>query len=291
MQDIRLVFLGTSSGTPTRERNVAAVAVSLDATLLLFDCGEGTQHRLLDAPVRSGALEAIFITHLHGDHVYGLPGLLATLSMNGRTRALTLCGPEGLPEYVEATLRTTHHHPSFELRFASLPYRGDGFTVIAAPLEHSVPCLGYCVVEDDRPGRFDPSRAAALGIAPGPAYAELVRANDPRVTGPLRRGRRIAYITDTRPCAAAVELARGADVLVHESTYANDLAAEAHERFHSTAEGAARIAAEAGVQRLILTHFSARYGDAATLVEEARSVFANTEAASDLACLTIPPPL
>ena len=288
MQDIRIVFLGTSSGTPSRERNVSSVAVVLDGTMILFDCGEGTQHQLLRAPVRSGAIEAMCITHLHGDHVYGIPGLLATLSMNGRTRPLALVGPEGLREYVEATLTTTHHHPMFDVQVAAPPYRGEGFTIVAASLEHSIPALGYCIVENDLPGKFDPERARALGIPPGPQWHELQQAHDPRVVGPSRKGRRIAYVTDTRPCASAVELARGADVLIHESTYASDLIDDAEARLHSTATGAARIAAEAGVGLLLLTHFSTRYVDVAPLVAEARAIFPNSEAASDLAVFEVP---
>jgi ribonuclease Z len=289
MQDLRIVFLGTSSGTPTRTRNVSSVAMALDGRVLLFDCGEGTQHQLLRAPIRSGAIEAIFISHLHGDHVYGLPGLLASLSMNGRTRALDLVGPESLRAYVETTLATSFHHPAFDIRITTPPYRGEGFTVTAAPLEHSIECLGYCIIEDDRPGRFDVERARALGIPPGPAYGELARAGDPRVCGPARRGRRVAYVTDTRPCPDAVALAREADVLIHESTYGEELRTEAAERFHSTAREAAQVASEARVSQLILTHFSARYGDPAPLVEEAQSIFPNTLAAEDLLVVNVAP--
>jgi ribonuclease Z len=285
---MRIIFLGTSSGTPSRERNVSSVALLLDGgSLLLFDCGEGTQHRLQLAPVKSGAIDAIFLSHLHGDHVYGLPGLLATLSMNGRTRPLDVIGPEGTREYVEATLRTSFHNPMFEVRISSPPYRGNGYTVEAALLEHSVPCLGYLFVEDEHPGRFDVEKARALGIEPGPAYAELIRAGDRRVLGPPRPGRRIAYVTDTRRSASAVELARGADVLIHESTYGAELSVEAHDRYHSTAVDAARVASEAGVGRLLLTHL-ARYGDVTPLVEQARGVFPSTEAAADLMEVEVP---
>ena len=283
MQDIRIVFLGTSAGMPSRERNVAAIAVVLDGAVLLFDCGEGTQHQLLRAPVRSGSIDAIFLTHLHGDHCYGLPGLLATMSMNARSRPLDLIGPAGTREYLEAVLRTTQHNPIFEIRISEPPYRGAGFEVVAAPLEHSVTCFGYCVIEDDRPGVFDPEKARALGIPPGPEWHKLQQAKDLRVTGEPRRGRRIVYCTDTRVCDAAVELARGADVLIHEATYDESMSAEAEERFHSTAKGAASVAAAAKVNRLIITHFSTRYRDVQPLVDEARGVFANTEAAHDLA--------
>jgi ribonuclease Z len=291
VQDIRIIFLGTSSGTPSRDRNVSSVAVVLDGTVLLLDCGEGTQHQLQRAPVRSGAIEAICITHLHGDHVYGLPGLLATMTMNARAQPLTLVGPEMLRPYVECVLATTDHHPMFPVDIAPPPYRGRGFTVVSAPLEHRIPAFGYCIIEDDRPGAFDVAKARALGIPPGPQYGELIRNHDPRVLGPPRRGRRIVYCTDTRPCASAVELARGADVLIHEATYTSDLAKDADERRHSTAAGAARVAAEAGVGRLILTHFSTRYRDAEPLLAEARAVFPNTDAASDFACFDVPPPL
>lgn len=288
MQDLRIVFLGTSSGTPSKTRNVSSVAIAGDRTLLLFDCGEGTQHRLQEAPVKSGALDAIFISHLHGDHVYGLPGLLATLSMHGRERPLDVVGPPEVRDYLEATLRTSFHNPMFDVRVSEPPYAGDGFRVEALPLEHSVPCLGFVFIEDDHPGKFDVEKARALGYEPGPVYAELIRAKDARVLGPSRPGRRIAYCTDTRPVANAVQLARDADVLIHEATYGDELTTEAHERFHSTASGAARIAANANVARLLLTHFSTRYGDVAELVEQARAIFPNTDAAADLMLFDVP---
>jgi len=291
VQDIRIVFLGTSSGTPSRDRNVTSVAVVLDGTVLLFDCGEGTQHQLLRAPVRSGAIETIFISHMHGDHVYGLPGLLGTMTLNSRSQPLTLVGPDALREFVTSALATTDHHPGFPIDIAPPPYRGRGFTVVSAPLDHRIPAIGYCIIEDERPGAFDVEKARALGIPPGPEYRELIRRNDSRVVGPSRRGRRIAICTDTRPCASAVELARGVDVLIHEATYTNEMATEADARRHSTAAGAAKVAAEAGVEKLIITHFSTRYRDAEPLLAEARAIFPNTEAASDLACFDVPAPL
>jgi len=282
MQDLRIVFLGTSSGTPSRERNVTSVAIVLDGSVLLFDCGEGTQHQLLRAPVRSGSIDAIFVSHLHGDHVYGIPGLLGTFSMNARERPLRIVGEEGVRGYLDGVLSATHHHSTFPIEVSLPPYRGRDFSVIAAPLEHRVPSLGFCLIEDERPGKFDPEMALALGIQPGPEYAELIRANDPRVVGPSRKGRRIAICTDTVPCASAIELARGADVLIHEATYAEEMRAEADDRGHSTAAGAARVAAEAGVELLILTHFSVRYRDVSLLLDEARAIFPNSEAAEDL---------
>jgi ribonuclease Z len=287
-QDIRIVFLGTSSGTPSRDRNVSALCMIIDGDVLLFDCGEGTQHQLLRAPVRSGAIDAIFITHVHGDHSYGLPGLLATLSMNGRTRPLSIVGPPGVRDYLEGVLATTQHNPDFPIVFAPTPFRGDGYTVVSAPLEHTVETFGYCVIEDEHRGKFDPEKARALGFEPGPQFAELIRSGDPRVLGASRPGRRVAYVSDTRPCANGVELARDADVVIHESTYAHDMIDDANARFHSTAVGAARVAAEANARALILTHFSARYGDVMPLVEEAKAVFPNTSAAADLTVFEVP---
>ena len=172
---MRIVFLGTSSGTPSRERNVTSVAIVLDGSVLLFDCGEGTQHQLLRAPVRSGSIDAIFVSHLHGDHVYGIPGLLGTFSMNGRERPLRIVGEEDVRGYLDCVLSATHHHSTFPIEVSLPPYRGRDFSVVAAPLDHRVPSLGYCLIEDERPGKFDPEKALALGIRPGPEYAEMIR--------------------------------------------------------------------------------------------------------------------
>lgn len=283
---MRITFLGTSAGMPSRERNVASVAVTIDGRTLLFDCGEATQHQLMKSGVRMGSIDAVFITHLHGDHLFGLPGLLASMSLNARSARLDVIGPEGLREYL-ASLPL--FHTSFEVRVIDPSPGVHG--VVAAPVEHSAPCFAYAIIEDDRPGTFDPDRARALGIPPGPEWGALQRANDPRVVGPPRRGRRVVYCTDTRPCASAIELARGADVLIHESTYGDDMADEARERWHSTAAEAAAVARDAGVGRLLLTHISPRYTDPAPLLEQARAVFPNTDVAGDLACYDVPRPL
>jgi len=305
VNDVRITFLGTSAGTPSRERNLAAVAVTMDGRTLLFDCGEGTQQQIIRSPLRFGAIESIFITHLHGDHLYGLPGLVATMGMHSRTAPLDVYGPPGLRAYFEAVRRTSQFNPAFAVDICEVGEgevrRAGGYRVVAARLEHSIECLGFCVVEDDLPGTFDVHRARALGVPEGPLFGQLVRGTavtlpdgrviDPAsVVAPPRPGRRIAYCTDTRPTPAAATLARDADVLIHEATYASDLAAEAEERFHSTATEAAQIAAAANAHSLILTHFSPRYRDVTPLVAEARSVFANTTAASDLLVVRLPTP-
>lgn len=301
VDQIRIIFLGTSAGVPSRQRNLASIAVILDGKVLLFDCGEGTQQQLLRSSVRSGAIEDTFITHLHGDHVYGLPGLLASSSLNGRATPLTVYGPPGLHDYLANVIRTTRVGFTYEIRIVEIGAgevsRADGYRVVAAPLDHTTLCFGFAVIEDDRPGAFNLDRARELGIPAGPLYRRLQRGEDVRigdrlirsadVVGPRRRGRRVVYCTDTRPCRNAVDLARGADVLIHEATYASDMAAEAAERGHATAEEAARIAFEAGVHRLFLTHISARYDDPAPLAHEAREVFPDSEIAADFLEVTV----
>jgi ribonuclease Z len=303
MNQVRLVFLGTSAGTPSRERNLPAVALVMDGRALLFDCGEGTQQQILRSTVRAGAIEAIFLSHMHGDHLYGLPGLLATMSLHGRSEPLTLFGPERAAPYLRGVYEASYAQTAFDLTIVAITdgatIRRDGYDVHARLLDHTAPCFGYAIVEHDRPGAFDVVRARALGVPAGPLYRALQNGNDVTlaggkvvrsadVVGPPRPGRRIVYCTDTRPCRAAVELARGADVLVHEATYGDDMKDEAGERGHSTAAGAAGIAAEAGVRRLLLTHISPRYGDAAPLLAEARAVFAETELAADFAEVDVP---
>lgn len=276
---------------PTRARNVASVAVTMDGAVLLFDCGEGTQHQLMRSNVRFGAIDAIFLTHLHGDHLFGLPGLLASMSLNAREKPLALYGPAGVAAFMRAL---PLFHTSFDVDIHELApgrvRRGDGYSVDAAPMVHSAACFGFRIVEDDRPGEFDVARARALGIEPGPAYGRLQRGESvgnvkpSDVLGPARNGRRIVYCTDTRPCENAIELARGADVLIHESTYASDMAEEAVSRFHATAAEAAAVAREAQARQLILTHISPRYTEPSMLLTEARQVFAQTELAEDFAC-------
>lgn len=297
MDAIRIVPLGTSSATPTRERNVSSTAMFLDGRSLLFDCGEGSQHQLIRGPIRFGLLEAILVTHLHGDHVFGLPGLLATLSMQGRNEPLAMYGPPGLEHFVMAALQYTYLQLGFPYHIMEVTpgtiRTANGYSIRALPLDHRIPTFGYTVIEDDRTGRFDVARAYELGVPEGPLFAKLqngesVVLDDGRVVrseevlGLPRKGRRVAYVTDTAPCENAVELARDVDLLIHEATYADDMVEEAVRRKHSTARDAATIAASAGAKRLLLTHFSPRYTDPTVLLEEARSVFPDVEIAQQL---------
>jgi ribonuclease Z len=296
---MRLTVLGTSSARPTIHRNVSGTVLEMDGESILFDCGEGTQRQALIAGVRFSRLQLIAITHLHGDHVIGLFGLLGTLVLDGRTRPIRVVGPAGLRRLVEVGLSLRLFSPRYGIEVAefsgsALVFRGSGYTVQCQPLDHSIETLGYVVVEDDRPGRFNVDRAIELGVPPGPLYG-LLQAGEPvtaasglvvaptDVLGPPRPGRRVAYCLDTRPCPGGLALARDADLLIHEGTFADDATREAAAYAHSTARQAAQIAAEAGSRHLIVTHLSSRYDDsgAARLLEEARQVFARTALAAD----------
>jgi ribonuclease Z len=267
----------------------------------LFDCGEGTQHQLLRSELNISQVTRILITHMHGDHVYGLMGLLATCGMTAHARGISLYGPRGLAEYVREVSRRTQLHTSYPLEVHTVEegkvFEDEEYTVTCAPLKHRLPAFGYRVTEKDRPGHFDVARAQALGIPSGPIYGRLKRGE--RVTladgrtvsgadfsGPALRGRSVVYCTDTTFCRAAVELARDADLLIHEATFAEADEPLAVRSTHSTAAMAARVSHEAGARRLLLTHFSPRYfpgnqTEPDDLLREARAVFPATELAHD----------
>ena len=311
---MQVTFLGTSSGVPTRARNVSAVAVRLAqrSELWLFDCGEGTQHQFLRSDLRLSQLRRIFITHMHGDHVFGLPGLLASLGLSGSSGGVDLYGPDPLESYLEGVLRTSSTRIGYPLavhqvRHAAekdrLVFEDADLTVRATPLHHRVPAYAYRVEEKPKPGRFDIAKAQEMAIPPGPVYASLKRGetvtlDDGRqidgktLSGPERAGASLVYCTDTVFCEAAVNLSRGADLLIHESTFSHAEADMAFQRQHSTSTMAAQTAAEAGVGQLVLTHLSPRYapGNAVTpddLLAEARAIFPNTILAKDFLCLDV----
>ena len=313
---MQVTFLGTSSGVPTRSRNVSAVALRLPqrSELWLFDCGEGTQHQFLRSELRVSQLSRVFITHMHGDHVFGLPGLLASLGLAGTCTGIDLYGPDPLRDYLEGVLRTSSTRIGYPLRShrvknaaasGELVLDDGDLTVRCAPLTHRVPAYAYRVDQKPRAGRFDIEQARALGIPPGPIYAELkkgrtVTLDDGRIIngaslcGPARPGASVVYCTDTVFCEAAVELATGADLLIHESTFAHGEAEMAFARQHSTSTMAAQTALAAGVKQLALTHLSPRYvpGNPVTpedLLDEARAIFPNTLLAKDFLSIDVIP--
>ncbi len=307
---MEITFLGTSSGVPTRGRNVSSVGLKLPqrAEVWLFDCGEGTQHQLLRSELKSSQIRRIFVTHMHGDHIFGLMGLLASCGLAGNNHRVDIYGPADLQGYIKACLRYSQMRFAFPVQVHAVNpgvvYEDEEFQVTCAPLTHRVPAFGYRVGERQRPGEFDVAKAQQLGIPPGPVYGRLKRGET--VTLPDGRvcngqefcrapqpGRHFVYCTDTIYCDQAVALAQGADVLVHEATFAHQDAPLALERLHSTATMAAQVALAAGVKQLILTHFSPRYapGNAlqlSDLLTEAQAIFPNTVLANDFFTYSIP---
>ncbi|MDG5777901.1 ribonuclease Z [Haloarculaceae archaeon H-GB1-1] len=287
---MRVTFLGTSGAVPTTERNTSAIMVNREGDRLLFDCGEGTQRQMMR--YRTGfAAEHIFVTHLHGDHVLGLPGLLQTWDFNDRDEAVALHVPRGTRGRIEDLVGVTGNGVSFPVRInevgpGDVALDREEYVVEAFETAHRTNAVGYALVEDDRKGRFDREKAEEeLGISPGPEYSKLhdgqaVELDDGRViqpeqvVGPSRPGRTVVYTGDTMPTDTVVEAAEGADLLVHDATFASDRAERAAKTAHSTAAQAAEIANRANVARLALTHVSTRYaGDVSTLEAEAQDVF------------------
>lgn len=301
---MKLTFLGTGAGSPSLTRNVSSLALQWPqrAALWLFDGGEGTQQQVLRSPLKLSQLEQIWVTHLHGDHVFGLPGLLASRSAAQDVETpVTVFGPQGLEEWLRTTLRLTATGLKFPLMFETvtegLVYEDEMREVTCRRLSHRVTSYGYAVSEKPRPGAFDADQARALGVPFGPLFGRLKTGEtlmlpDGRsidgttLVGPPRPGHKVVICGDTGRTPATVELARGADVLVHEATFLSDQQERAVAAGHSTAAEAAIVARDAGVGTLILTHISARYeGEApphaADLLAEASAIFPNTLLARD----------
>lgn len=303
-------MLGTSSAVPTARRGLSSVALIREGESFLFDCGEGTQMRLIKAEFPRRKFHHIFITHLHGDHIFGLGGLLSTLNLGEREYPLHIHGPIGIARFVNFLLGFPRPaRMGFEILFHEFDARFSGtvletpeYRVEAMPLVHTLPAHGFRFEEMDIPGRFDASLADTLGVPFGPERGVLQRGGsitlqDGRVVhaaelvGPARRGRAFAYCTDTAYCENAVILARGADVLVHEATYGDDLAEMAKDRRHSTIREAATVARRAGVKQFVATHFSTRYDGPLMeqLRSEGESVFPGLLMAKDLLRVSLPP--
>jgi len=305
---MELIFLGTSAGVPTRTRNVTAILLDLQhptrGGLWLFDCGEGTQHQLLRTVYNPGKLDKIFITHLHGDHIFGLPGLLCSRSMAGIAHPLTIYGPKGIAEFVETTLRLSGSwtdYPLEVIEIAEGQVFDDGvYTVSAWPLNHPVECYGYRIEEHDKPGALNAPALMADGVKPGPMFqrlklGETITLDDGRVVNGQdylsapQPGKKLAIFGDTAPCPSALLLAQGVDVMVHEATLETAMEEKANGRGHSSTRQAARLAREAGVGKLIVTHVSSRYDarGCESLLAECREVFSACELAEDFTQVSV----
>ena len=306
---MELQFLGTGAGQPSKQRNVSSLALKLLDELneiWLFDVGEATQHQILKTNIRLRKVNRIFISHNHGDHIFGLPGLLATRSFQGDVGPITVYGPPGLEQFVKTALRVSRTKVSYPIKFVELTeggliYQGKGFRVYTEKLDHRVSSFGYRVVEDSRPGELLMSKLEKYNIPNGPLLGKLKKGEQivlsdgtvldgKEFLGPERPGRIVTIIYDTRSTPNIAKLAQNADVLVHESTFAGNEAKLAHSYYHSTAVEAATVARDNGVKRLYLDHISARYlgSKAKQLEKQARKVFDHTKLVNDFDRVNIP---
>jgi ribonuclease Z len=297
MVDMQLVFLGTSSGAPTVRRGLSSVVLVRGGELLLFDTGEGMQRNFIRAGLGMNRKMKIFITHMHADHCIGLLGLLQTMDLQGREKCVDIYGEPRVEEFLRENMRIINFRLTFDLTVRKIEKDGvivreRDYQVSCCEGLHSVPSLAYSVEEFDRPGIFNVMEAKRLGIPEGNLYSKLQHGEDityqgkliraSHIVGPARRGRKIGISGDTRPTDKLARFFRECDVLVFESTYSHDKLEKAIENGHSTAAEAAMIAKESKVNKLILTHFSARYDDTSQLVNEAQLIHDNVEAAEDL---------
>jgi ribonuclease Z len=291
---LRVTFLGTGGAVPTTRRNTSAVFLRREGERLLFDCGEGTQRQMMQFGT-GFAVSHVFVTHLHGDHVLGLPGLIQTMDFNDREAELTIHAPKGTAGRLEGLIHAAAGRPSFPLSIepataGDTVLERESHEVTAFRTDHDTKSVGYALIEADRKGRFDRERAEALGVPVGPMFHQLhdgesVELEDgtviqpEQVVGDPRPGRTVVYTGDTRPTDRTVEVAAEADLLIHDATFASDNETRARRTAHSTAEAAAELAEQAGVTRLALVHVSSRYaGNVAPIEREARSVFSGERA-------------
>jgi ribonuclease Z len=300
---LRATFLGTGAACPTVDRNVAGLAVQREGETILFDCGEGTQRQMMRYGVGFSFTE-VFFSHFHADHMLGITGLVRTLGLQDRTAPVTLYGPRGAERVLGAALSLGIERNKFPVEIVEVRaghrLRRDEYDIVVFATEHRADTVGYAIAEHTRLGRFHPERARELGVPEGPLWGRLhkgetVTLDDGRTVGPAdlvgqpRHGRTLVYSGDTRPTLTVLEAARGADLLIHEATFGGDEAERAVETGHSTASEAARLALEAGVRRLVLTHISPRYTrDAPELLAEARAVFPETTIARDGMVVDVP---
>ena len=302
---MRVVVLGTSSGKPTPRRGLSSTALVRDGKMFLFDCGEGTQVQLRRAGLRMSRIQAVFISHFHGDHINGLPGLLGTLTLDRHQNPVKIVGPYGIGEYIRTLRKLKIIQPGYPLEVKEirtgreLVLEDSRYKIEAGMLRHRIACYGFSFTEAFRPGKFDIEAARELKIPPGPLYSQLQSGNSvvlndgttiesAQVLGIPRPGRKFVYCTDTVPCETAVELAEGADCLIHEGTYGEDMKDESANRGHSTVAEAAQVALKAKVKKLIITHISPTYQDIGPLLDQAREIFPNTDLAHDLYQMELP---
>jgi ribonuclease Z len=306
MMSIHVTFLGTAGSVPTPARSLPAVLIQRGNEQLLFDCGEGVQRQMIKAKTGFHKKMKVFISHLHGDHVLGLPGLLQTMALMDRQRKVEIYGPEGTKRFLEGTREVLQFALTFpveihEICTAGIVCKEEEYAVEAAWANHVVSSVTYAFVEKPRAGKFYPDKARALGVPEGELWSKLQHGKQitlpngtvvkpEEVLGPLRRGRKIVYTGDTKPFEGFAQFAADADLVIHDATLDDALAEKAAEDGHSTPSQAAEAAAKAKAKKLVLTHISARYTDANVLLEQAQKVFRDTVVAEDFMQLELPLP-
>ncbi|KGA99090.1 ribonuclease Z [Alkalihalobacillus alcalophilus ATCC 27647 = CGMCC 1.3604] len=294
-------FLGTGAGIPSTERNVSALALRFlkrRSIQWLFDCGEATQQQILKTPISLSKIEKIFISHLHGDHIFGLPGIIGSRSFQGATSELVIYGPPGLEDFVTQALKVSHTYLKYPIRFVEVTKSGplfdeDGVKVEVLELDHVMPSFAYKLVEAEKPGELLIDKLKPFAVPPGPIYQQIKKGEQIRLedgtilngkdfVGEPKRGRKVVIAGDTRPSEKLVEFAAGADLLIHEATFRSDLREHALQFGHSTIEATALLAKKADVKQLIMTHISSRYAGAEeSLLNEANQFFTPTLIAFD----------
>ncbi len=291
---MEIIFLGTSSAVPTLERNHPSIALRAFAEVMLFDCGEGTQRQLIEAKISPMKITKIFISHFHGDHILGLGGLIQSLGFRGREKDLDIYGPKGLHKIINAISSFGYFQKNYNLNIHEIQdgtvIETEDYVVECAKVEHNIPSYAYSIREKKKP-LFLREKAEELGIPPGPLYGKLHNGEEvefegriikpEQVLGEAKKGNKISYSGDTRPCEAMIRLARDSDILIHESTYEAEDYQRAVDNAHSTSVEAAEIAREANVNELVLTHISTRYTSDENIKSEAQKVFKNTKVARD----------
>ncbi|HMK93957.1 MAG TPA: ribonuclease Z [Candidatus Limnocylindrales bacterium] len=301
---MRVVFLGTSGSVPTLKRSLPSVVVECPRQLWMFDCGENTQRQMMQAKVSFHKKLKVLLTHLHGDHVLGLPGVLQTMALMDRKEPVQVYGPPGIKDFLVCTKETLNFGLTFPVEINEIISEGtilneEEYSLVAAKSSHEVRGYAYALIEKPRPGKFYPKKAEALGIPLGELWSKLqdgkeITLHDGRVIkpsdvmGPRRAGRKIVYTGDTRPFDGFAKFAADADLIIHESTFDDSLAEKAALDGHSTPSQAAEEAKAAGAKKLVLTHISARYTDAGLLLEQAKKIFADTIVAEDFMNIELP---
>lgn len=303
---MEVIFLGTGSAIPTFERNVLSIAVLRKNEILLFDCGEGTQHQFIKAGIKISKLQHIFISHLHGDHLYGIMGLLSSLNLNSRMKTLSIYGPHGLKEFIECLCRLSKMqlnysleiHEFQELNTITRIMENRKYHVEAISLKHRIPCLGFALVEKDIQGKMDGKLANILKIPNGPVRGLLKSGKDvvlengrliksKTLVGNSTPGKKIAICTDTMYCSQTVEISKNSDLLIHECTFTSYHQNLAITTMHSTFNDAITVAQQAQVKKLALIHFSSRYKKNEFQMEEKKSVFPNCILTYDLLRISV----